>query len=137
MSGWPKDKQAQVYAVMDAVNARDFDALSRIPLDPAFEFRSLIAAAEGGIYVGLDGLRQWAKAVDDVWRDFRAEPVQYSDAGEDRAVVIFHVTGRAKGSGIPLDDRNGQVWTWRRGKLWRNDAYPDPDEALEAAGLLE
>ena len=134
---WPDDRRVQVHAVMDAINARDFDALARMPFTSDFEFRSVIAASEGRVYLGLDGLREWAATVDEVWESFRAEPVEFHEAGHDRAVVVFRATGRAKGSGVPLDVRTAQVWTWRNGQLWRNDAYSDPSEALKAMGLLD
>ena len=122
---------------MDAINSRDFDALDRMPFAPDFEFRSVIAISEGDVYVGMDGLRRWAAAVDETWSDFRADPVEFREAPGDRAVVVFHATGRAQASGVPLDVRNAQVWMWRDGRLCRVDAYSNPRDAFHAVGLSE
>lgn len=124
-----------IRTVVDALNARDFDALAEFPLDPEFEFHSLISDAEGTSYVGLDGLRKWADDLDEVFEDFRVEVREVRPAGDDAAVVMIRVTGHARSSGAPFDERNAQVWRWRDGRLWRNQAYSDPDEALRAAGL--
>lgn len=124
-----------VRTIVDALNARDFEALGEFPLDPEFEFRSLISDSEGTSYVGLDGLRRWADDIDEVFDEFRVRVLEVHQAGDDAAVVIIRVTGCARSSGAPFDERNAQVWRWRGGLLWRNDAYSNPDEALRAAGL--
>lgn len=121
--------------IIEAVNARDFEILEGLPLHPEFEFNSLISIAEGTTYVGIDGLRKWAADLDEVFEDFRVLILEVRPAGDDAAVVTMRVTGSAKSSGAPFDERNAQVWRWRDGLLWRNDAYSNPDEALRAAGL--
>ena len=52
-------------------------------------------------------------------------------------LVVYQATGRARASGMPLHTQTAQVWTFRNGKLWHNQSYTDPREALEAAGLEE
>jgi hypothetical protein len=56
-------------------------------------------------------------------------------AGDDTAAVLLHLTGRARASGVPLDQRTGQVWTLRDGLLDRSVGYGSRQEALEACGL--
>jgi ketosteroid isomerase-like protein len=124
-----------VRGVAAALNARDFEALAEFPLDPGFEFRSLISDSEGSVYRGFDGLREWAANVDEVFEDFRFDILEVRPASEDAAVVMLRITGRARGSGAPFDERNAQVWLWRDGRLWRNEAYSNPDDALRAVGL--
>jgi len=63
--------------------------------------------------------------------------VDFRAVSQHEFVVAYHVTGRARGSGVPLDTRTGQVWSVRDGKVWRNVAYTDPREAFEAVGLRE
>jgi ketosteroid isomerase-like protein len=134
----PVDRRKQVHAMVDAVNARDFEALAELPFDPEFEYRSAVAAVEGEVYKGgAQGLRKWAESVDEAFDGFHAEVVEVHEVGEEQALVVFHVAGTAKASGFRLDERLAQVWTWRNGKLWRNEAYADPKEAFEAVGLHE
>jgi ketosteroid isomerase-like protein len=51
--------------------------------------------------------------------------------------VIVRIRGRAKASGVPVEAVTAQIWTWRDGKMWRNQVFADPREALEAVGLRE
>jgi len=133
----PQDGRKRLETMLDALNARDFEALAEL-LDPAMEFRSVVGAAEGeAVYRGIDGLRKWAEEVDAVWEDWHQEVVDYREVGESRAVAVIRATGRARGSGVPLDTCTGNVLTRRHGKGLRNEAYSDPREALEAVGLPE
>jgi ketosteroid isomerase-like protein len=45
------------------------------------------------------------------------------------------VTGRGQESGLVLDMRIGQMWTFRDGKVIRYQTFPTWQQALEAAGL--
>jgi hypothetical protein len=45
--------------------------------------------------------------------------------------------GRAKASGIKLDETVFHVWTFREGMPWRCDVFWDEESALEAAELEE
>jgi ketosteroid isomerase-like protein len=133
----PQDRRAQTEAIFLALDARDFDALGDLPFHPDMEFHSVFAAAEGGVYHGIEGLREWARDVDSTFDDFTIELVDFREVDDERAVVVARTAGKAKGSGLPVDVRLGQVWTWRNGLLWRNDVYTDMREALEAVGLRE
>jgi hypothetical protein len=64
------DGRKQLEAVLDALNARDFQSLTEL-LDPAVEFRSVLGATEGeAAYTGIDGLRKWAEEADAIWEDW-------------------------------------------------------------------
>ena len=125
-------------ALVRAINARDFEAIARLPLlHPEFEFHSALSAAEGRYHVGVAGLREWAQSMDSVWAEFRIELADLRELEDGRVLVIFRATGRARGSGMPLHTQTAQVWTWRDGKLGHIQSYTDPREALEAVGLRE
>ena len=47
------------------------------------------------------------------------------------------LTGKGRGSGLVLDMRIGQVWTFRDGKIVRYEAFPSWERALNAAGMPE
>lgn len=99
------------------------------------EFHSALAMSEGEVYRGVEGLRSWARNADATWSEFRIEIEEIHDVGDDRIVAVLHLTGLARASGIPLDMRIGQVWTWRDGLVWRNASFTDPREAFRRAGL--
>jgi ketosteroid isomerase-like protein len=130
----PQGRREQFEALLDALNARDFDSLTAF-LDPEVEFRSVLAVAEGGpAYTGTDGLRKWADNVDSIWADWHQEVVDFREVSDDQAVAVTRATGRAKASGVPLDTCTGNVLTWRHGKGLRLAAYSDPRDAFDAAG---
>jgi ketosteroid isomerase-like protein len=62
--------------------------------------------------------------------------VEFIDAGPS-VVVVVHEHGRGKGSGIPVERQHFQLWTFRRGRIVRWEAFADKAQALEAAGLRE
>lgn len=132
-----QDRRAQTEAIFLALDARDFDALGDLPFHPDMEFHSVFAAAEGGVYHGIEGLREWARDVDSTFDDFTVELIDFREVDHERAVVVARTAGKAKGSGLPVDVRLGQVWTWRNGLLWRNEVYSDMREAFAAVGLRE
>ena len=129
------DKRHQAEAVIDALNARDFEALDELPFDDEAEFRSAFAVAEGGTYRGVEGFRRWAADVDATWDGLTIELSEFHDVEDERAVAVVRLTGIAKASGIPMDVRVGQVWTWRGAKMLRNVVYTDPTDAFRAVGL--
>ena len=77
-------------------------------------------------------LAEWA----DAWDDWEMEVEDYVDVGE-RVVVIVNQRGRSKATGIPVDMRFAQVWSFRDGQAIRMQMYSSVDDALEAAGLSE
>jgi ketosteroid isomerase-like protein len=119
---------------VDAANHRDVATLDAIWSEQA-EFHSTFAASEGRVFRGRQGTRDYFATLGEVFDDMRVEIEEITEAGEDRLVVMVRVTGRGKGSGVNVDQRNGQVWTFVRGKVARVDSFMSRAEALEAAGL--
>jgi len=132
----PQGKREEFEAVVRAINSRDFDTLA-VLLHPEVEFHSTLVGLEGEVYVGINGLRKWARDVDETWEGLQLEVVDYRDVGSEEAVAVVDNHGRARTSGVPLVARRGAVLTWRDGKPWRNVAYADPADAFEAVGLRE
>jgi ketosteroid isomerase-like protein len=88
------------------------------------------------IYFGPEGANQFNADWADAWDDWELEPEEYIDVGE-RVVVIVNQRGRSKATGIPVDMRFAQVWSFRDGQAVKMQMYSSVDEALEAAGLSE
>ena len=88
------------------------------------------------IYLGVEGATQFLTEWADAWEDWELEVEDYLDAGE-RVVVILRQRGSSKATGIPVDMRFAQVWSFRDGQAIRMQMYASVDEALEAAGLSE
>ena len=120
----------------EAFNRRDVEALVAMS-DDDLEFFSALAAVEtGGIaYRGLEAWERYLARMDEIWDSWRAEDLEVFDADGDRVAAAFHIVGRGKTSGVPVDHRIGLAYRFRNGKLWRMRSYLDPAEALKAVGL--
>jgi hypothetical protein len=122
-----------------ALNARDFDAIGSLEWfdNERSEFNSAISSAEGETYIGLEGLRRWARAIDEAWEGFHVHVVRIEPVDGLRAVAELRNTGTARASGIPLDMKTAQIWTFDEedGTFLRNDSYTDPRQGFEAAGV--
>src|SRR5204863_479952 len=101
------------------------------------EFHSTFAASEGRVFRGQQGIRDYFATLGEVFDDVRVEIEEMTDAGEDRLVVVVRVTGRGRGSGANVEQRNTQVWTFGDTKIARIDSYMNRNDALEAVGVSE
>ena len=84
------------------------------------------------------GRREWVR----FWREwsetfdhFRYEVDAIIDAGGDKVLVMLRPVGRAKTSGLDLEQEETHVWTIRDGKMAVCRAFLDPEEGRRAAGL--
>jgi ketosteroid isomerase-like protein len=90
-----------------------------------------------GTYTGVEGIRRMFAAADETWAELRVEPLEFIDAG-DRVVVIGRLMGTGQGSGVEVERFNGQVWTFREGRVSRLEiGFTERSEALEAAEVSE
>ena len=106
-------------------------------LDPNVEFIISTSALDAGRYVGHAGVRRYFRGWAGTWESWHLHPESLIDAGDDRVVVDLYERGRGKGSGVEVDNRLGQVWTFRDGLVVRWETYSTLAQALEAAGLSE
>lgn len=102
--------------------------------DPEIEFLSVLAVS-GRAYVGHDGIRQYFDDVSSAWEEWRVEVHRVAAAEDGRVAIAMTMHVRGKESGAALSQRAGHVWTLRDGKLWRNQVYREPEQALRALGL--
>jgi ketosteroid isomerase-like protein len=110
-------------------------------LDPEVEFevewRSGRDAADFRIYRGLDEVRAMIEELLTPFESIRYVIHEYADAGDD-VVAILEFLARPKGSSAEVSTgRFAYVYTLRDGRIVRIQDFPDPAEALEAAGLRE
>jgi ketosteroid isomerase-like protein len=101
--------------------------------DPEVEFE-MVDWPEAASARGLDEMRRTWQAALAAWDDFRAEPYEFIESG-DQVVVLTHAVGRGKGSGAEVSADTATVWTFDGGKIVRLALYWDSAKALEAAGL--
>ena len=91
---------------------------------------------DAGIHRGHADVQSFFRRWVGTWSHFEFAPEQLIDVG-DRVVVVLHQVAEGRGSGVKVENRIGQVWTFRGGKAVRWQMFEDPAEAFEAAGLPE
>jgi ketosteroid isomerase-like protein len=85
-------------------------------------------------YDGFEGATEFLGDWIGMWDDWEATIEEIHDLG-DRVLVLGYQRGCAKTTGVPLDMRYGQVWTFGGEGLIRTQSYADPGEAKAAVGL--
>jgi ketosteroid isomerase-like protein len=91
---------------------------------------------EAGVYVGRDEIRAYMR---EFLADWTAAVIVAEEilAAGDTVIVAVHQKATGSGSGVPIDMRYWQAWTFRGGVVIRLESIRERSEALEAAGLRE
>jgi ketosteroid isomerase-like protein len=87
-------------------------------------------------YEGVEGAREFMDTWLAAWEDWSLEVERFVDAGDD-VVTILRQRGRSKTTGLLVDMRFAQVWTFRDGEQARMRMYASAEEGLKAAGVQE
>jgi ketosteroid isomerase-like protein len=127
--------QKNVEVVQRALTARRSEFVD--VLDPAVRLDLSERVFNPAVYEGYEGVMRWRAEVRDVWDFYRSEPEELFDG--DQVVVVFtRERGRAKGSGIVVDQRpTALLCRLRAGRVSEIRLYHDRARALRDAGLAE
>lgn len=127
--------QEDVEVVRRALTARRSEFVD--VLDPAVRLDLSERVFNPAVYDGYEGVMRWRADVGDVWDFYRSEPEELF--GGDEVVVVFtRERGRAKGSGIEVDQRpTALLCRLRAGRVSEIRLYHDRERALRDAGLAE
>jgi ketosteroid isomerase-like protein len=85
-----------------------------------------------GPIIGRDAARAYLAEWYEMFPDLEVVPEGIIDGGPERVIVMWHVTGTAKASGVPTEMRLTMVFTIRAGRIVRSREYMTKDEALAA-----
>jgi ketosteroid isomerase-like protein len=118
-----------------AFNRRDLDAFLAL-MDPEVNFTTRFVEMEGGSFHRHDGVRRWWEDLLSFSPDYQAEVLEIRDSASF-VIVGVRVQGRARDSGVPVEETIWQVGKWRDRKAVWWAVYPSKAEALEAVGLRE
>src|ERR671921_866424 len=88
----------------------------------------------GGHYRGPEGVRAWMLDFYAAWEQMDMTCEELIDAGDD-VVVVLHVHGRGRTSGIEVEYSPAGVWTVRDGRIVKVVWHAGRDEALASVGL--
>jgi len=117
-----------------ALTRGDVDGLVAL-CDPDVEFVSSITDVEGGAYRGPAGVREWWTRMVDVFASIEFEILEVVANSGDCLVLRNRVSGRARGSGMEIEQSWFQAVRGREGKIVWWGSYVTREEALEALGL--
>src|SRR5207248_1927191 len=106
-------------------------------VDRDVDIDDLDISLDAGRYRGHDSVREWIGVWMESWESWTLEDVEVRPLGENRAIGLFLVRAKGKGSGIELSRRDALVCTLRAGKIGKGTYYNDQQEALKAVGLAE
>lgn len=106
-------------------------------VDPEAELQSaIIGGAEGKVYRGRDGFRQWFAETMQSFAELKTELTEFRDLG-DRILGFGHIHAQGRESGLELDSPTGWVFEIRHGKVLKAEGFLTRAEALDATGLAE
>jgi len=91
---------------------------------------------DAGTYAGRDAIRGYMRQFLADWTDAAIEAEDIVASG-DRVAVAVHQHATGTGSGVSIDMRYWQVWTFRGSAVIRIESIKERSEALDAAGLTE
>jgi ketosteroid isomerase-like protein len=89
-------------------------------------------SVEPDTYRGEAGIRRYFRSFEESMEEIRFHPDELIDVG-DQVVVVLSVTARGRGTGIPVEQRIAQLWTFEGDRARRVVTYVDKDAALAAA----
>jgi ketosteroid isomerase-like protein len=94
----------RIRLAIEAFNRRDVDAILRWN-HPDVVYQTAIASmeAEGGVYRGHEGVRQWSRDLDGEVEDLHGELDELYDLGDGRYLGAGRFQGRGKGTGAEFD----------------------------------
>ncbi len=124
-----------VYRGYDALRRGDADAFLST-MHPDVEGMSHVMAAEGRVFRGRAGVRQFLDDLFIVFPDWHPEVTQALDYG-DVVIAEIRMAGRGASSGVELQQTAWQAIRFCEGQAiwWRG--FATKVEALEAVGLRE
>jgi ketosteroid isomerase-like protein len=107
--------------------------------DPEIEY-VIVDGPEPGSWKGRAGMTETMRGVLSAWENARIEADEYIDLEDDRVLVLNHLSGRGKTSGLEVGQmkRDGAAVLYvRHGKVTRYVSYNRRGRALADLGLRE
>jgi ketosteroid isomerase-like protein len=124
-----------VRQVYEAFNRGDWDAVYRDFAEDA-KMTTPARGLDAGIFRGREEHQAYWE---DFFRPYEAvttEPVEFFES-DDQLVVFIKTRARPKDSSAEVEFGTGHLWTIRDGTVLSLRIFPEPEKALEAAGLRE
>jgi uncharacterized protein len=104
-------------------------------LDPEVVYDVSRRVFDPGVYRGHEGVREFTRLIREQWETMRIEPQDFIVAGDDMVVVPVRLVGVGKQSGAETTANAAHLWTFRDGRVIRQETFQTRAEALKAAGV--
>jgi ketosteroid isomerase-like protein len=102
-------------------------------IDDDILIRDRPEAPDPQTYRGREGARKALAVSDESFESFAMVPVELIGVGDQHVVVVLRMSGRGRGSGVPVEETIAHLWTVRGGKAVALQVYTDPEDALRDA----
>src|SRR5262245_4980849 len=123
-----------VRSIYESLNRGDWDAATR-PTDADFKV-TFQRGPNAGTHQGRNSIRATIEDQREAFEAWIIEVEQVFDRG-DQVVALIKSRLRPRGTDAEFEIRNGHIWTLRDGVALSLRGFPNPEEALKAAGLSE
>ena len=118
-----------------------FERTGETPSDflaPDFELHQANSIVDtAGVFRGAEAFRDSLAELTESFESLSFTPERVLEAPGNEIVVLVHVQGRGRGSGLEIDNHIAWVWTFRDERAVRMVVYEEPDEALLVVGLTQ
>jgi ketosteroid isomerase-like protein len=101
-------------------------------LDPDFELLGRNDIPDQKTYRGREESKEFWRMIQEVWAEIRWEPLEFMDLG-DIVVVETRIVGVGRGSDVPIDAEETDVFWFRDGKIVKVTGFATKEQALAAA----
>jgi ketosteroid isomerase-like protein len=116
-------------------NERDLDAAASDLATEAELDTSASEAPDSGVYRGPEQWRKWLTGRTEELADARFDVAEVIDVPPDSVVVVAHMRGRGRASGVEIAALGATVWTVRDGRVTGATFYDTRNQAIKAVGL--
>src|SRR3954452_22510968 len=90
--------------------------IEAVPFDPDVEWRPL--DGEGDVEHGHEGVRRAMERWLESWEGYWLRPEEFIEQG-DEVIVLVREGGRGRASGVEIERRYANVWTFRGDRIIR------------------
>lgn len=104
-----------------------------VRLAPDFEMHGRPDVPDSKVYRGRETAKEFFRMLQEVFVELRWEPLDFTDLG-DAIVVEARIVALGRGSQVPIEADETDVFWFRDGELVRLQGFPTKAEALEAVG---
>ena len=100
---------------------------------PDIDYRAVEGAIDdAGPLIGRDAMRDYAADWYEMFPNLQVVPEEIIDGGPECLIVIWHMTGTAKASGVPTDLRYAAAYRIRGARIVRGREYLTREDAFAA-----